>query len=115
MKFKVLITAILITFALPAAADPVDRVVLQQAHEIAAGNMRLPRAAGGTIAIRKCDTCKYRVLRVAPDATFIVNGKAVQLDKFRALLSQKKGADREAVTVLHHLERDQVISVSVTL
>ena len=115
MKFKVLITAVLIILALPAAADPVDRVVLQQAHEIAARNMRLPRAAGGTLAIRKCDTCEYRVLRVAPDARFIVNGKAVRLDKFRALLTQTEDADRATVIIVHHLERDQVISVSVTL
>ena len=115
MRFKVLIIAVLVIIALPAAAQRFDRAVLQQAHEVAARNMRLPRAAGGTLAIRKCDTCDYRVLRVAPDARFIVNGKAVQLDKFRALLSQKEDADREAVTVVHHLERDQVISVSVTL
>ena len=115
MKFKVLITAVLIVIAMPAAADRVDRVVLQQAHEVAASNLRLPRAAGGTLAFRKCDSCNYRVVRVAPDARFIVNGKAVQLDKFRALLSQLEDADSEAVTVNHHLERDQVISVSVTL
>ncbi|MBT8083129.1 MAG: hypothetical protein KJO56_11950 [Gammaproteobacteria bacterium] len=112
MKFKVLIAAILITFALPAAAD---RVVLQRAYEVAASELRLPRATGGTLAFRECRSCDYRVLRVAPGVSFTVNGRAVQLDKFRALLSQLEDADSKAVTVLHHLERDQVISVSVSL
>ena len=115
MKFKALIAAILITFAWPALADPVDRVVLEQAYEVAASELRLPRAAGGTIAIRECGSCDYRVMRVATDASFKVNGRAVQLDKFRALLSQLEDADSKAVIVMHHIERDQVISVSVRL
>ena len=115
MKFKALITAILIAVALPAMADRVDRVVLEQAFEVAASELRLPRAAGGTLALRECDSCEYRVLRVAPTASFLVNGRAVQLDKFRALLSQLEDADSKAVMVLHHVERDQVIRVSVTL
>jgi hypothetical protein len=112
MKFKALITAILITFALPATAD---RLLVERAYEAAASELRLPRAVGGTLAFRECKTCDYQVLRVAPSASFKVNGRAVQLDKFRALLSQLEDADKKAVTVLHHIERDQVISVSVTL
>ena len=73
------------------------------------------RTDGGTIALRECRSCSYRVLRVAPAARFNVNGRAVELDKFRALLSQLEDADKKAVTVVHHIERDQVISVSVWL
>ena len=113
MNFKALITtAILAAIALPAMAD---RAVLQRAYEVIASDLRVPRTAGGTIALRECDSCDYVVLRVAPGASFFVNGRSVQLDKFRALLSQLEDADSEAVTVIHHLERDQVISVLVTL
>jgi hypothetical protein len=112
MKFRAMITAILIVIALPAIAD---RAVLQQAFEVVASDLRLPRNAGGTIALRECSSCSYRVLRVAPAASFIVNGRKIELDRFRALLSQVDDADTKAVTVVHHIERDQVISVSVTL
>ena len=112
MIFRAMITAILIALASPAIAD---RAVLQQAIEVVASDLRLPRTAGGTIALRECRSCNYRVLRVAPTASFIVNGRPIELDKFRALLFQVKDADTKAVTVIHHIERDQVISVSVTL
>ena len=112
MKFKLLITAALLAFALQAGAD---RAVLQQAYEVATSDLRLPRAAGGTLALRECDTCDYRVLRVAPGASFMVNGRAVQLDKLRALLTQLEDGDSKPVVVIHHLERNQVTSVSVTL
>ena len=112
MKFKVLIIAALLVLALPAGAE---RAVLQQAYEVAASDLRLPRAAGGTLALRECATCDYRVLRVAPGASFTVNGRAVQPDKFRALLEQREDADSKPVVVIHHLERNQVTSVAVIL
>ena len=113
MTFRAMITALLLlAVALPAAAD---RTVLQEAIEVIASDLRLPRTEGGTIALRECRSCSYRVLRVAPDARFNVNGGAVELDKFRALLFQLADADKKAVTVVHHIERDQVISVSVWL
>lgn len=112
MNFRALLVAVLIAVAFPAAADP---VVLEQAYEVPANDLRLPRTAGGTLALRECSSCDYVVLRVATEASFVVNGRGVDLDKFRALLSQLEDADSTAVTVMHHLERDQVISVSVTL
>lgn len=112
MRFKILITALVFSLALPAMAD---RRVIEEAYEVAASDLRLPRNAGGTIALRECDACDYRVLRVAPGASFIVNDRALELDKFRALLAQLDDADGYAVIVVHHVERDQVISVSVTL
>ena len=112
MKFKVLITAALLALALPAAAE--FRTV-QEAYEVALSDLRLPRAEGGTIAFKECGTCEYQRYRVGADTEYRINGKAIPLGKFRAAMSQVADPDNEAVTVLRHVDRNQVTAVSVYL
>ena len=47
--------------------------------------------------------------------TYRLNGRPVQLVKFREALAGVPNRADEAVTVLHHLERNQVTEVSVNL
>ena len=112
MKLKVLMITVLLSLALPAAAD---LRVVQQAYEVALSDMRLPRAASGTIAFKECDDCEYKRYRVAADTRYQINGKAVPLKEFRAAVAQVEKPDQEPVTVLHHLKRNQVTAVSVNL
>ena len=112
MKFKVLITAVLLSLALPAAAD---FKLAQEAYEVALSDLRLPRADGGTIAFKECDTCEYRRIRVGSDMRYRLNGKDVSLKEFREAIATVDDRESEAVTVLHHLERNQVTAVSVNL
>ena len=112
MKFKILIAAALLSLALPAAADS---TTVQQAYEVALSDLRLPRAEGGTIAFKECDRCDYRRMRVSADTQYQINGQAVPLSKFRAAMAAVKDRESEAVTVLHHLKRNQVTAVSVNL
>jgi len=112
MKLKVLIAAALLSLALPAAAD---FKTVQEAYEVALSDLRLPRAAGGTIAFKECDTCEYRRIRVGADMSYRLNGKAVPLKQFRAALEHVEDREDQPVTVLHHLERNQVTAVSVNL
>ena len=112
MKLKVLITAALLSLALPVFADFKQ---VQEAYEIALSDLRLPRAHGGTIAFKECDTCEYRRLRVGSDMRYRLNGKDVTLKKFREAMATVEDRETEAVTVLHHLERNQVTAVSVNL
>lgn len=112
MKLRVLITAALLSLALPAAADLVQ---VQEAYEVALSNMRLPRADGGTIAFKECDKCEYKRMRVGSDMRYRLNGKDVTLKQFREAMATVEDREHEAVTVLHHLERNQVTAVSVNL
>jgi hypothetical protein len=112
MKLKVLIAAALLSLALPAAAD---FKTVQEAYEVALSDLRLPRAAGGTIAFKECDTCEYRRIRVGADMSYRLNGKAVPLKQFRAALESVDDRKDQPVTVLHHLKRNQVTAVSVNL
>jgi len=112
MKFKVLITAALLSLALSAAADFKQ---VAEAYEVALSNVRLPRTDGGTIAFKECDKCEYKRIRVGSDMRYRLNGKDVTLKQFREAMATVENRDEEAVTVLHHLERNQVTAVSVYL
>lgn len=112
MKLKLMITAFLLGFALPAAAD---YVTIEQAYEVALSEIRLPQAERGTIAFRPCATCDIQTKRVDANTRWLINGKAVPLQKFREATERVANREKEAVTVLHHLEKNRVTAVSVYL
>ncbi len=112
MKLKLLIAAALLSLTLPAVADFKQ---VAAAYEVALSDVRLPRADGGTIAFKECSTCEYRRIRVGADVSYRLNGKSVSLKQFREAMATVQDREAEAVTVLHHLERNQVTAVSVNL
>ena len=112
MKLKLILTAMLLTLAFPAAGAG---DIVQEAYEVALSDLRLPRAHGGTIAFKECASCDYRRLRVSAATTYRINGQAVPLPKFRAAMRQVADRENEAVTVMHHLKLNQVTDVSVNL
>lgn len=112
MKLKVLIAAALLSLVAPAAAD---MSIVQKAYEVRLSNLRLPRAEGGTVAFKECQTCDYVRMRVGADTRYQINGKTVPLKNFRAAMAAVEDRDKEAVTVLHHLKRNKVTVVSVSL
>jgi hypothetical protein len=112
MKLKLFIIAMCLGMALPAAAD---YVTIEQAYEVALSDIRLPRSENGTIAYRQCGTCELRTTRVDAETRWLVNGKPVSLKKFREAVSRVADRENEAVSVLHHLERNRVTAVSVYL
>ena len=110
MKIKMIITVLLLSLALPAAAG---FRTIQAAYEVALSDIRLPQSESGTIAYRKCAECPYETKRVDASTDWLINGKAVKLEKFRQSVSQLVDRSNETATVLHHLERDRVTEVSV--
>ena len=112
MKFKVLISALLLSMALPVSAD---MVVIEEAYETALSEIRLPRNDAGTLAFKECDSCDYRTIRVTEATQYRLNGKSVSLGKFRFAIAKVDDRDEVAVTVLHHLKKNQVTKVSVNL
>ena len=112
MKTKLLIAAALLCVTLPAAAD---LTTVQEAYEIALSDLRLPRDESGTIAFKECESCDYMSVRVGANTSYELNGKAVPLKKFREALALVENRDDQPVTVLRHVERNQVTAVVVKL
>jgi len=111
MKFKVLIAAIILGIALPAAAD---FKTVAEAHEVALADLRIPQSESGTVSFKTCDGCSYQTKRVSEDVQWVLNGNRLPLAKFRRGVASITDRDATAVTVLHHLEKDRVIRVEVT-
>ena len=110
MNFKIIIAALMLSLALPAAAD---FRTIREGYEIALNNVRLPQTESGTIAFKKCDDCPYQTKRVAADATWVINGELTSLEKFRRRVLALPDRSREIVTVGHHLERDEIVRVTI--
>lgn len=111
MKFKVLIAAIILGLALPAAAD---FKTVAEAHEVSLRDLLVPQSESGTVSFKTCDGCPYQVKRVGEGTQWVLNGTTLPLAKFRRGLLSIRDRDAAAVTVLHHLEKDRVIRVEVT-
>jgi len=110
MKTKLLITAIALFLALPAAAE---MKVITEGYECSLGNVRLPQSDSGTIAYKQCDSCDYQTNRVASDAVWELNGKPMRLQDFRKQLSQVRDRNDQTITVYRHLEQNRVVKVSI--
>ena len=112
MKLRILITAALLSLALPAGAD---FTVVQEAYEVALSNLRLPLSESGTVMFKECDSCDYVTLDVAADTVYRIDGQVLPFAKFRDTVARVPDRDHVPVTVLHHLERNEVTGISVSL
>lgn len=112
MKLKIVVTALLLSLALPAAAQ---FRTISEAYEVALSDIRLPQRSAGTIAYKKCADCAYETKRVDTSTVWEINGQSMAYEKFRSKTAGLKNRDAIAVQVLHHLESDRVIKVWVLI
>ncbi len=112
MNLKLLIAALMLGLALPATAD---FVTIEQAYEVALSDIRLPQSDSGTIAFKECETCNFQTKRVDADTRWLINNRAVSLQKFREAVNRVTDRNSEPVSILHHLESNRVTAVSVYL
>lgn len=110
MKFKVLIAALSLVLALPVAAQ-IQSVTA--ASELSVADLRLPQNTVGTLGFKPCDECSYVTKRVDGNTEWVFDGSRMSLEKFRRNLRTVTDRSNTPVTVMHHLEDDRVIRVSV--
>ena len=108
MKIKMIITALLLCLAVPAAAQ---FKTISEAYEVRISDVRSPQNDVGTIAFKKCVECDYETKRVNRATVWEFNGERMSLEKFRRALATVDRSDNFPVQVLHHLESDQVTKV----
>lgn len=112
MKIRLIIAALILAFALPAAAQ--FRQV-SKAHEIALVNLRLPQTASGTIAFKTCASCEFVTVRVTDETMWVLNGRTVKFEKFRDGMETVTERKDRVATVLQHLESGRIKRVSFTI
>ncbi|MDJ0698259.1 MAG: hypothetical protein QNJ07_00265 [Woeseiaceae bacterium] len=112
MKFRMLLAALFLAFAMPADAEI---RLLQKGYEVSLANLRLPANENGTIAFRQCNACAFITKRVDADTRWVLNGQRVSLKKFReSVLAVPSDKTRHA-TVRRHLDTDRITRVSLNI
>ena len=112
MNIKLILAALLLGLAIPAAAD---FEVISLGREIALSNFRAPVTQNGGLAFKECAECEAISVRVTPNTTYFLNDKRVKLEKFRHALQQARDRGAVVVIVVHHLESDTIESVLVDI
>ena len=110
MKIKILIAALVVSLAMPVAAQfrPIT-----EGYECVLSDVRLPSGDRGTIAYKPCSNCDYKTNRLAKDVSWELDGNALKLDEFRKHISLVRDRKNQTVTVERHLESNLIIRVSI--
>jgi hypothetical protein len=111
MNIKHFLIAVLLGLSLPAAAE---FTTVAEAYELALSDFRVPATPSSGVIFKKCGDCDMMTLRVTPNTDYRVNGKSYPLKEFRKRVFDIRDRANTPVIVLHHLEADIVLSVSVT-
>ncbi len=108
---KTLICALLL-ISLPAAAE---FTTISKAYEVSLSDLRVPATPSSGVIFKECAECDMMSVRVTPNTQYIVNGKSLLLKDFRKAVFQVTHRDTTSVTILHHLESDTIVSVTVAI
>lgn len=112
MMFRTLITVFVLCIVGSATAQI---TTVQLAHEVRLADVRLPEHDGGTLGFKACPDCDYQTTRVGSDCTWLVNNQRVTFERFREAVNEISSRAEKYITVLQHLERDQITEVSIVL
>jgi len=112
MKFKTLLVLALLGLSISVTANS---QTVSRAYEIGIENFRAPGTANDMAVFRRCDTCDRLSVRATPDTNYVVNGESVTLKKFREFIAESGRRILAPVIVLHHLESDTLVSISVKI
>jgi len=112
MKIRMIIATIALALALPAAAQ---FRTIQEAYEVELTNLRLPQSDSGTLGFKACDDCEFVTKRLSEDTRWVLNGRSMSLKKFRLGVARVTERRNQYVTVMHHLEKDRITQVTLTI
>ena len=112
MYIRKLLVALLMTFSLSVAAD---FVTVEEGYEVALSDMTVPVTSTGSLVFRECADCDAKTIRMTRNTRFIGAGRTVELKEFRKQVFQVSDRTRVPVTIMHHLESNTIVSVSVNL
>ena len=91
---------------------------VDRAYEVPFEHLRMPESVNGQLAFKQCDDCELMQVDTVPGTRYLINDEALDLADFRLLMFRARSEALRAgnvVTVLHNLETDTIVSVSVYL
>ena len=115
MKIKTLLIVIALACCPPVLAE-FETVVLVNAVEAAAANVILPASVNGMVSYRPCaEKCdeKFERARLTSDTSFIVQGKAVKYEDFKAAHADFKNFAESGAFISVDVARITVTSIEL--
>lgn len=112
MYFRTLTLVLALFAALPAVAQI---KTVQLAHEVRLASVRLPASESGTLSFKACGECATTSARVTEDTRWLINEQPVSLREFRSAIEARADRNTDYVTVRHHLEKDLITLVAMTV
>lgn len=107
---KTLAIALILGCSISAAAQ---NLPMTKTFEVSIFSVRMPVSESGTISIQECEDCDYHSLRVTPDTQYLINDKALKLDKFRQALTEMRQRGDRTVNVKRDDASNTVVNVRV--
>lgn len=112
MYFRTLTLVLALCVALPAAAQI---TTVQLAHEVRLASVRLPASESGMLSFKACAECATTSARVTGETRWLINEQPVSLREFRSAIESRADRNTDYVTVRHHLEKDLITLVAMTV
>lgn len=106
MMQRILILSIAILATLPHASYAV-RVVeqIERSHELALGEVQLPKSSASAVVFKACETCSLQSLAVTSSTRYFVDGQELMLAEFTeqaSTINNIEGADRNTLVMVHY-------------
>jgi len=102
--------SLLLIISMTASAE---FVTVERAYEVPLNRFRMAGTSVGALAIKSCDDCDIRVIRVTPSTEYVFRKERMTLPEFRKALVGVNRRSAKWVIVLHHLESDTVSRVTL--
>lgn len=90
-----------------------DFSTIAEAYEVSLTNLRLPLSTTGSVKFKRCDKCNDESIRVTVETRYLLNGAEIDLDELRMTLRSENMTETGNAGVLHHLESNVVLQISI--
>ena len=110
MKYRVIISSLVMALTAPALAD---FVTASRVYELEPDLVHIPLSPGSSLRYSNCEGCGTISGQLTTRTRFRVDGKTVSFEEFCNAVKQARRTEHSGVFLQHHLESDEIGSVSV--
>ena len=112
MKYRIIIAALMMAVTAPALAD---FVAVSRAYELEPNLVNVPVSSSSSMSFSNCDGCETTSGQLNAQTRFSVDGETVDFEEFCDAIRLAKQSEHSGIFLLHHLESNAILSVSVSL
>jgi hypothetical protein len=112
LNIKIITTLLMLAFAPLTSAD---FVTVSRAYELDPEHVHIPVSPASNMLFSNCDGCGTKSGQLTANTRFMVDGKTVSFEKFCDAMRLAKRSAHSGIFLMHHLESNEIESVSVFL